>query len=419
MDKVTDKGIRNFFLEMENHQISAQEFFNPFMLESLERNFGLSKVVIMYFDTVGKFLSWTDKIEGNISKQSGGIISASDISGLNADKRTDETRFGPADIPDSEGTALRTVEGRLPEDGERHPYQDFEPEDIVRQKIYEDAVNDHLTYFDIEPRLYRGTDIVLDYENSAHAGFLEKYFRAHYSLTMAFGINAYIQLVFLRDKEEGNFSDKDVEHLRDIYSYIATAYKNFKKYEQVKIISKIQGEIIASGEKAYLITDDFMHILDHSSEAMKRLEELMGVNLGSIDSDTPCNWLPFLLGVSEGDHSEVHNRTIKNYIYTIHDYRQSYSNGIVDLYHWITIHKETHEASPQADGALDAVTGSLSALTKTEQKVARLMAKGYTYKEIAASMVISYHTVKKHVENIYEKCHVNSRYQLMQLMKKL
>ncbi|ETP72529.1 response regulator (CheY-like receiver domain and HTH DNA-binding domain-containing protein) [Lachnospiraceae bacterium JC7] len=389
MSNSYDSGQKNFFMDMEQHQTGSQEFFNPFMLESLERNFGLSKVMIMYFDTHGKFLSQTEKIEGNISN----INRGSRLDGSMQDK---SAAYGDKDI-----------------EGDSHPYRYFEPEDIVRQKIYEDAVNDHLTYFDIEPRLYRGTDIVLDYKNSAHVGFLEKYFGAHYSLTMAFGINAYIQLVFLRDEAEGDFSDKDVEHLRDIYSYIATAYKNFKKYEQVKIISKIQGEIIASGEKAYLITDDFMHILDHSSEAMRRLEELMGGNLGSIDSDTPCNWLPFLLGVSEGDHSEVHNRTIKNYIYTIHDYRQSYSNGIVDLYHWITIHKETHESASQADVALDAGIASLSALTKTEQKVARLMVRGYTYKEIAASMVISYHTVKKHVENIYEKFHVNSRYQLM------
>lgn len=396
MGKVTEKGIRDFFLEMENHQISAQEFFNPFMLESLERHFGLSKVIIMYFDTHGKFLSWTDKLEGNIANTNGSSKKGMDGSGLpeihvDRSEETEETE---------------------------HPYKCFEPEDIVRQRIYEEAVNDHLTYFDIEPRLYRGTDIIKNYDTSAHSAFLENNFKAHYSLTMAFGINAYIQLVFFRDKAEGDFTDRDVEHLRDIYSYIATAYKNFKKYEQVKIISRIQGEIIASGEKAYLITDDFMHILDHSREALKRLEELMGVNLGNIDSDTPCNWLPFLLGVSEGDNSEVHNRTIKNYIYTIHDYRQSYSNGIVDLYHWITIHKEEHETLSKTDGIFDTGAGTLEALTKTEQKVARLMAKGYTYKEIAATMVISYHTVKKHVENIYEKCHVNSRYQLMQVMKK-
>lgn len=380
MSKVTENGIRNFFLEMENHQISAQEFFNPFMLESLERNFGLAKVIIMYFDTHGKFLSWTDK--------NGGVS-----------------------------------------DEENHPYREFLVEDTVRHKVYEDGVRDHLTYFDIEPRLYRASELIKDYDSSAYADFLESCFQAHYSLTMAFGINAYIQLVFLRDKSEGDFTVKDMEHFRDIYSYIATAYKNFKKYEQVKIISHIHGEIISSGEKAYLITDDFMHILDYSNDAVKSLKELLGDFIGnSIDSDTPCSWLPFLLGTSDEDKSEVHNRTIKNYIYTIHDYEKSYSNGIVDLYHWITIHRKDNEredyigASHKAlwDGSDDSSDCEevLQNLTRTEKKVAQLMAKGYTYKEIAASMIISYHTVKKHVENIYEKCHVNSRYQLMKLFNR-
>ena len=372
MNYEQNNGQKNFFLEMENHQISAQEFFCPFMLEALERNFGLDKVIIMYFDTHGHFLSMTDK------------------------------------------------DGQLNDD-EGHLYLEHMDQDKVRKLIYDSAVSDHLTYFDTDPRLYRATDILSDYENSGYTGFLEKCFKAHYSLTMAFGINAYIQLLFLRSAEDGDFTDDDISYFRDIYSYIAMSYKNFKKYEQVRIISRIQGEIIASGEKAYLITDDFMHVLFHSDDAVKKLEELMGNgSVGNIDPDTPCSWLPFLLGMSDDDTSGVHNRTIKNYIYTIHDYPKIYSNGIVDMYHWITIHKKKVPDMTLEDNASvsTVATAYLKELTKTEHKVASFMAKGYTYKEIAAEMMISYHTVKKHVENIYEKCHVNSRYQLIKLFSK-
>ena len=44
--------------------------------------------------------------------------------------------------------------------------------------------------------------------------------------------------------------------------------------------------------------------------------------------------------------------------------------------------------------------------------VAELMYNGLTYKAIADELVISYHTVKKHVQNIYTKCGVKSRFQL-------
>ncbi|MCR5008991.1 MAG: LuxR C-terminal-related transcriptional regulator [Oribacterium sp.] len=133
--------------------------------------------------------------------------------------------------------------------------------------------------------------------------------------------------------------------------------------------------------------------------------------LSMTDKDGPLN---------DDETSGVHNRTIKNYIYTIHDYPKSYSNGIVDMYHWITIHKkEVSDMTLEDNASVSTVaTAYLKELTKTEHKVASFMAKGYTYKEIAAEMMISYHTVKKHVENIYEKCHVNSRYQLIKLFSK-
>ncbi|WP_347070508.1 hypothetical protein [Faecalibacterium taiwanense] len=37
--------------------------------------------------------------------------------------------------------------------------------------------------------------------------------------------------------------------LEQIYVYIANDYKNFKKYEQARIITNIQSEIILSGRK--------------------------------------------------------------------------------------------------------------------------------------------------------------------------
>ena len=61
-----------------------------------------------------------------------------------------------------------------------------------------------------------------------------------------------------------------------------------------------------------------------------------------IDSSTPCSWLPFLLGGEEDAQAEdrVQTRVIKNYIFKIYTYDQTYSNGIIDRYHWITISKK-------------------------------------------------------------------------------
>ncbi|MEO6818826.1 MAG: response regulator transcription factor [Ginsengibacter sp.] len=54
-------------------------------------------------------------------------------------------------------------------------------------------------------------------------------------------------------------------------------------------------------------------------------------------------------------------------------------------------------------------------LTDREQEILGLLVKGFLYKEIGAQLNISPHTAKKHVINIYQKLHVNSRAQAMKL----
>lgn len=350
-----------FFSEMSEYQITAQEFFSSVLLESLDRNFGLKKGLISYFDTEGKFLSWTS------------------WKGIMADC-------------------------------EMHPYRRIMALDVVRNLVWRDAVRDRLTYFDVEPRLYKSTDIVGKnrYEKSAYVQFIEDVFGQHYSVTLAFGINAYIQVTFFKSEEEGDFTEEEVQKLSEIYVYIANSYKNFKKYEQAKIVANIQGEIIASGEKAYFITDDFMHVMNYNREAQECLKDLLGESVaGQISTTTPCSWLPFLLG-GEGDtgtENSVLTRVIKEYIFKIYTYDRTYSNGIVDRYHWITISKKGEEGEERK-------VKQEVPLTATELRVAELMQRGLTYQAIADELVVSYHTVKKHVQNIYSKCGVNSRYQL-------
>ncbi len=224
--------------------------------------------------------------------------------------------------------------------------------DICKRVFLHDI---ELTYFNVEPRLYKSTDIIspVDYEHSAYVRFLEENFHAHYSVTMAFGINAYIQITVFKSKEHGDFTPDQIETLKDIYVYVANAYKNFKKYEQAKIVASIQSEIIASGEKAYLVTDDFMHIMSYNNTAQKYLKDIWGNSITEeISTTMPCNWLPFLLGDVRDNMgvNHVQTRVIKDYIFKIYTYDQTYSNGIVDRYHWITISIKAGERSDSLAG---------------------------------------------------------------------
>lgn len=59
-----------------------------------------------------------------------------------------------------------------------------------------------------------------------------------------------------------------------------------------------------------------------------------------------------------------------------------------------------HKAAPAPE---------LATLTAREREILDLLAKGYLYKEIAAELFISIETVKRHIHNIYEKLHVQTR----------
>jgi len=48
-------------------------------------------------------------------------------------------------------------------------------------------------------------------------------------------------------------------------------------------------------------------------------------------------------------------------------------------------------------------------LSRREQEVLELLAKGYRYKEIADALSIGFETVRSHLKNIYDKLHVRSR----------
>lgn len=56
-----------------------------------------------------------------------------------------------------------------------------------------------------------------------------------------------------------------------------------------------------------------------------------------------------------------------------------------------------------------APSPEMAILTPREKEILDLLAKGYLYKEIAAELFISIETVKRHIHNIYEKLHVQTR----------
>ena len=61
-------------------------------------------------------------------------------------------------------------------DCEEYPYRKFVANDVIRHVVYQDAVRDHLTYFNVLPRLYKSTDIIspVDYAHPPTSAFWRK-----------------------------------------------------------------------------------------------------------------------------------------------------------------------------------------------------------------------------------------------------
>ena len=361
-------GIISFLMELSAKQTSITQLFSRQLLESIYTHLGLEKTVILCFDAENRFLSWTDRNE-------------------------------------------------VREADSAHPYVSFANSDVVEHVVFHISQSEGLTYFNSVPKIYLSSDIIgpADYETSAYARFIEEQFGAHYSATLAFGISGYIQLVVFKSWSEGDFTQDEILELENLYVIISQAYINFKRHEQAQIISSMKDKVIHSSSREYFITDGFSHVLQASDGALHLLNEQFGLGLNAApDPEEPQLWLPMILQdcLRREVPEEGESRRIGRCEFQIFQHSQCYDHGIVEKYFLITIRAD-NDSQQEAGGA-----GScLAVLTSSEQKVARLLGEGMTYKEIAEELTVSYHTVKKHVENIYSKLGIRNRYQLYELLK--
>jgi len=69
-------------------------------------------------------------------------------------------------------------------------------------------------------------------------------------------------------------------------------------------------------------------------------------------------------------------------------------------------------AAPSAEDVKPSFDPELDQLTTREREVLRLIAQGYTYKEIARELYISVKTVESHVSSVLRKLQLSTRHQL-------
>lgn len=349
-----------FAYEMMETMVSATEIFNTVLLHNLEKYFGIHNAFITVFDFEGGFLSLTD---------------------------------------------LNRIYM-----GSEHPYATIAEKDICAKKINDECRRDKMWHDNIKPYIYRSTDLLArnDGETTDYVRFLNETMHAKYMVIMPFDINGCIHLCIYRGENESDFSDQELTNFEKIYEYIARTFKSFKTLEKPKIISNIKDEVILTKEDAYIITDINHKVLSCNGRALEYLSAMTGKTIRTDNLKEEEALIGFVLqGASD---NMIKTTTINGYVFQAHPFPMNYVHGMVETYHWITIH-EAEEYKKQ----MPAINPSV--LTKREKKVAELLCQGLSYQAIADEMYISFHTVKNHVQNIFSKYNVNTRYQFYQIYK--
>ncbi len=71
-----------------------------------------------------------------------------------------------------------------------------------------------------------------------------------------------------------------------------------------------------------------------------------------------------------------------------------------------------NDGSSGSDAAVGGLDPELDQLSPREQQVLRLIARGYTYKEVARDLTISTKTVESHVSSVLRKLQLSTRHEL-------
>lgn len=90
-----------------------------------------------------------------------------------------------------------------------------------------------------------------------------------------------------------------------------------------------------------------------------------------------------------------------------------YLSLLLENHVYLTVFSET--SATEKDNTIKHFT-RIGQLTERESEIAALLLEGKTYRKIAEELFVSENTIKTHVKNIYSKCSIQSRAELIHLM---
>lgn len=208
----------------------------------------------------------------------------------------------------------------------------------------------------------------------------------------------------LRPKEEGNFSAKDLEILTKLSDHIAYHLNEYIETSQLKNGQQIYRDCLCQLPLGLIVLDSNRVVVNCNEKAKTYCHDIFNGKAGADPVRQTVKMVLSDVAFHEMNTSSCLYKSKGRYNFKIVISDIPHVQKGSDTYYLVYIGK----ASPVDKIALTTLAKEYG-LTGRELEIIEHISQGLSNKEIADRLYISYHTVRTHLDNIFNKLGVSSR----------
>lgn len=283
-----------------------------------------------------------------------------------------------------------------------------------RNPVYQ-AINRHYrhngTAFGEAPIFQSGKIIApAEYDQNEHIQFLSGVFGGtYYNAVIPFGRNGRFRLSFHKTRDDGDFTDRELDLLSALYHMLAAGYDAFGQVGKMRDELKMKSEILDENRIGLMVLDEELDTIECNRHMKSYLPDITHT---SSEQEAKAVLLDDLASGNDKPPAGA-EALVKNYPHyhvRMGAYPFDEDNGTQREYYYVNVLPDKPMVVRFGGG-----NPALSVLSAREREIADLLLKGASYQQIASELFISLSTVRNHVQNIFKKLGIKSQRQLMSL----
>lgn len=219
-------------------------------------------------------------------------------------------------------------------------------------------------------------------------------------------------IAFMRKKEEGDFSEDEIEKIESVAPFIRNKLLDYKMLANARVHREVFYELISGHKHPVLLLDSNYRVISENESARQLCCEM--VQQQELSDFALQNVVDTLLMYHLGKHNyfKLIGKDQKEYFISVKPYHVLQQNP--DVVYLLYLNRKGFVGDVGTAPPLLSTEGSL---TERQMEIVRLIAEGKTNADIAKELLISEHTVRKHVENIRCQLGVNNRVAILSKLK--